>query len=224
MSFEHPVYRAIGEYKFVLCSSSPRRKDILNQIGFDPIIRKSNFKEDLDKSSYSRDNLVDYVADTAYHKLLDVRSRLVEEELSPSSAPLLLLSADTVVLCDGEIFEKPGSYEGNVAMLKRLRESQKAGHKLKIVTCGVLLKLDRSTGVEQESRFRSETEIHLVDAISDEDITNYCRSGEGLEVAGGFKIQGLGAVLFDCICGDYYNCVGLPASRVFREICSLILD
>jgi len=58
----------------------------------------------------------------------------------------------------------------------------------------------------------------------DADIRSYCRSGEGLEVAGGFKIQGLGAVLFDAIDGDFYNCVGLPASRVFGEICSLVLE
>ena len=220
MSFEHPVYTAIQEYKFILCSSSPRRRDILKQIGFEPIVRKSNFKEDLDKASYDASNLVEYVADTAYHKILDVRDSLAHE----TASRLLLLSADTVIICDGEIFEKPKSYEGNVAMLQRLRAAQAAGHKINIVTCGVLMKLHAAAGVEQMSRFRSETAIHLVDGLTDAQIRSYCRSGEGLEVAGGFKIQGLGAVLFDAIDGDFYNCVGLPASRVFREICSLVLE
>lgn len=219
MSYEHPVYTAIRRYRFILCSSSPRRRDILRQIGFEPIVRKSNFKEDLDKASYDASRLVDYVADTAYHKLLDVRNALGHE----TASPLLLLSADTVIICNGEIFEKPRSYEGNVAMLQRLRAAQAAGHKINIVTCGVLVKLGDGV-VEQESRFRTQTAIHLVDGLTDAAICSYCRSGEGLEVAGGFKIQGLGAVLFDAIDGDFYNCVGLPASRVFAEICSLVLE
>ena len=62
----------------------------------------------------------------------------------------------------------------------------------------------------------------MINGISNEDIENYCKSEEGFEVAGGFKIQGFGSILFKGIKGDYYNCVGLPISMLFKELCSFL--
>lgn len=202
----------IGNYKFILCSSSPRRLEILKQIGFNPLVEKSNFKEDLNKSEYA--DPIDYVRDTSYYKLVDVC------ENTSHDGPLLFLSADTVIISGDKILEKPNNFENNVKMLKTLRESQNNGEIIKIVTCCTLCKVIE--GVKDIKKFDSITEIKLVDDITDEFIIEYCKSGEGLEVAGGFKIQGFGAILFKEIRGDYYNCVGLPASLVYGEIKNML--
>lgn len=211
------IYEEIKKYDLILCSSSPRRKEILTQIGFEPIIIKSNFAEDLNKSKYP--NPIDYVEETSYHKLIDVYEDIHKLK---GNKPKILLSADTVIISNNKIFEKPTNYENNVKMLKDLKNLQRSGYKIEIVTCCSILKLSK-TGEITSKKFRSITEIHLSDNLTDEMIEQYCQTGEGLEVAGGFKIQGKGAILFDKINGDFYNCVGLPASLVFKEINELLL-
>jgi septum formation protein len=214
--FNHPVHKFIKQYEFILCSNSPRRLDILKQIGFNPIIKKSNFKEDLDKSLYIG-KPIDYVKDTSYFKLIDVFESIKKDKKDKS---IILLSADTVIISGDKILEKPDNYENNIKMIKTLRNLQLNGEIIKIVTCCTLLKFKNNEKIIK--KFECSTEIKLIDNISDELIEQYCQSGEGLEVAGGFKIQGYGAILFDSINGDFYNCVGLPASKVFNEINDLI--
>lgn len=217
--FSHPVYSKIKEFDFILCSSSPRRLDILRQIGFDPLVEKSQFKEDLDKAKYGSD-LAKYVEDTAHLKLKEVYDRKKGEYGKGPSKGMVMLSADTVIICNNKVYEKPKSFENNVSMLKELRDQQDRGHRIEIVSSCILFK---DNGDRPETRrFSCCTAIKLIDGLTDDLIREYCRSGEGLQVAGGFKIQGLGSILFDSVNGDFYNCVGLPASRVFSELVALL--
>lgn len=213
MKFNHPLYNKLDKYKFILCSSSPRRLELLQQIGINPIIKKSNFPENLNKLEY-KGNEIQYVIDTSYAKLEDVYNSIEED------ANIILLSADTVIISNGEIFEKPGNYENNVKMLKKLCYLQNEGYKIKIVTCCTLLK--REDNKVSIKKFQCISEIEMIEGISNKDIENYCKSEEGFEVAGGFKIQGFGSILFKGIKGDYYNCVGLPISMLFKELCSFL--
>lgn len=220
--FNHPIHKAIKEYEFILCSSSPRRIEILQQIGFNPIVKKSNFKEDLDKANYKTD-LVEYVQDTAYYKIIDVFETLQsEKEIKNNGKPLLLLSADTVILCNNKIYEKPKDFNNNVSMLKSLRDEQYKGNKIEIVTCCVIL-INKGNDNKVIKKFNCKSEIKLINDLNDKLIEQYCLSGEGQQVAGGFKIQGFGSILFDSINGDFYNCVGLPASKVFNQLCDCVL-
>lgn len=230
--FHSKLHERLAAYEFVLCSSSPRRYELLQQVGITPRVEKSAFKEDLDKSLYEGDPYR-YVSDTSFEKCQEVYSRLRRRNCDTSNReanndghckPLLLLSADTVITAKGEIFEKPGSYASNVAMLKTLRDHEEQGTKIEVVSGCTILKEDpsTSTGNVQVRRFLSTTEIHLVKGLTDETIEEYCTSGEGQSVAGGFKIQGAGCLLFDSISGDYYNCVGLPLSLVCRELGALV--
>lgn len=217
------VYEEIKKYELILCSSSPRRKDILKQIGFDPIIIKSKFAEDLEKSKYN--DPIKYVEDTSFYKIMDIYENIhnINNNSSNNLKPKILLSADTVIICNNKIFEKPLNFENNVKMIKELRNFQKNGYKILIVTYCTLIKI-LINGKFTSKKFKSISEIHLIDNLSDLIIEEYCKSGEGLEVAGGFKIQGKGAILFDFIKGDFYNCVGLPASLVFEQISEIIND
>lgn len=216
---KHPVHDKIRETQtqFILCSGSPRRLDILQQIGFYPTVIKSNFKEDLDKSKYAS-NPLDYIEDTSYFKLLDVYNNQIDLN---NGVNYMLLSADTVIICNKEIFEKPKTVENNIKMLKTFKRLQEEGGNFQIVTfCTLLLK--NSNEPVKIKKFNKVTEIKFIDGLNDEFIENYCLNDEGLDVAGGFKIQGFGSVLIDEIRGDYYNCVGLSASQVFQEICNIL--
>jgi septum formation protein len=200
----------LSHYDLILCSGSPRRLDILRQLGLSPRVIKSTFAEDLDKSQF--DHPIEYVAATAREKIREVHNRVISDD---QVSPKILIAADTVIIGDGRIFEKPMDYESNVSMLKSFREIQQNGGNICIVTCGYIMFCESNEEKPIEREFRSCTEIRFIKDMSDEFIEEYCQSGEGLEVAGGFKIQGFGSVLFERIHGDYYNCVGLPASRVW---------
>ncbi|TID18167.1 hypothetical protein CANINC_003908 [Pichia inconspicua] len=209
--FNHWIHKKLAndKYKVILCSSSPRRLDILKQLGINPIVEKSTFEEDFDKNNF--DEPIDYVQATAREKLKDVVNRINSEKT-------IYLSADTVIICNNKIFEKPLTIEQNITMLKELFDLQRNGESIKIVTCCCLY----NSFNEKTFEFNETSLIKLSTNLSDLDIIEYCKSGEGLEVAGGFKIQGFGMILFESIQGDFYNCVGLPGRLVFEKIGEII--
>lgn len=216
--FNHWIHKELENYEFVLCSGSPRRYDILKQLGINPVVEKSNFKEDFDKELYVG-KPVDYVKATGLEKLKEVVGRIDKDgergrRRRRRRKGRIYLSADTVIICDGKIYEKPKSIERNVSMLKELRDKQANGSKLEIVTCCAMF-----NNVNDESlEFEASSYITLCRDLQDSLIEEYCLSEEGLEVAGGFKIQGFGMILFESINGDFYNCVGLPGRLVFQKL------
>lgn len=212
--FNHWIHLKLLEekYEVILCSGSPRRLDILKQIGINPIVEKSNFKEDFDKNEFAN-KPIEYVQATAREKLNEVINRI-----DNNNKKRIYISADTVIICGGKIFEKPNSFDSNVNMLKELRDLQGKGESIKIVTCCCMH--NNTSGERNE--FSETSLIKLVSNLTDSGIIDYCKSGEGLDVAGGFKIQGFGMILFEAIEGDFYNCVGLPGRIVFEKIGELI--
>lgn len=212
--FEHPVYRKLAEYRVILCSTSPRRKDILEQLGFEFEIAKSHFEENLDKSKYSVD---EYVRETATGKAKAVWNSLDKDA---KRKKVLLIAGDTVVESQGKIYEKPRDYRRNVEMLKGLRDAKSAVN----VRSGVVLMLgdEETPDGYRMVRFNTKTVVHMKHSISDKFIELYCKTGEGLQVAGGFRIQGYGITLMEGVEGDFYNGVGLPSTRTFDEICKLM--
>lgn len=197
--------------KFLLCSTSPRRLQILQQLGFDPIVVASQFDENLDKSLSPQV----YVQETATGKMMAVWNTL-QEKVDGT----LLLACDTVVANEGRIYEKPKTFEENRRVLREIRDSNEPVY----VHSGlVVLVIDSTESIGYRMR-RSivTTTIHMNRRISDKLIDEYCSTGEGLEVAGGFKIQGKGMLLMDGIEGDYYNVVGLPGAHTFEEISKLV--
>lgn len=212
--FDHPVYQKLADYKVILCSTSPRRKDILAQLGFQFEIAESHFEENLDKSKYSVD---EYVRETATGKAKAVWNSL---DRRTKTGKILLIAGDTVVESGGKIYEKPQDYQKNVVMLKELRDSKNAVN----VRSGVVLLLgdEKLPDGYQMVRFNDKTVVEMKNDVSDEFIELYCRTGEGLQVAGGFRIQGYGIMMMKGVKGDFYNGVGLPSTKTFDEICKLL--
>ncbi|KAF8261357.1 Maf/Ham1 [Lactarius quietus] len=201
-----PGINKLAGKRVILASNSPRRKEILQIFGLAPEV-------DLGPSSF--ENIHEYPVATATHKAVEVYERLVRAD--PENGPDLVIGADTVVLTHAqplssdvayselpgvlqELLEKPDSKEDNLRMLQDLN-----GSVCEVVT-GVSLVFPILTSPGYD--------IRLLNA--------YVDSGEGLDRAGGFAIQGLGGLLIRKIEGDYHNVVGFPASSFFRFLDLLV--
>jgi len=202
--FKHPVFDKIKGKKFILASTSPRRIEILTQMGFENIeIYPSNFPEDLKKEDYTPS---DYVLHTAIGK-----GQAVYEELKAKGEAenTIILAADTVVELDGQIFEKPKDKEDQIKNLKYYRDSRKIQH----VLSGVVVINDGKQYTHVE-----DTSLHFDFEASDEMLQAYVDTNEGLGVAAGYRVQLRGSLLMRKIDGDYYNAVGLPFRNTFKLI------
>ncbi|KAJ8080685.1 hypothetical protein AAF712_008388 [Marasmius tenuissimus] len=225
-----PAIKKLKDKRIVLASNSPRRKEILATLGLAPEIIPSTFKEDLGIDSFQ--NVHEYPVATATHKAVEVYERLVTE--NPDEAPDLIIAADTVVLTHAqpsttqtgynvlpdmaqELLEKPLDKADNLRMLMDLN-----GSVCEVVT-GVTLVYPvlQAPGYairsidERSLVYFADNPEHLLKAYAD--------CGEGVDRAGGFAIQGLGALLVRKIEGDYNNVVGFPAASFFKLL-DLIID
>lgn len=214
MSFsltEVPKYRKLANGRVVLASKSPRRKQILTeQLGLDVSVFPSGFPEDLDKSTHTA---FEYVVNTAIQKAVDVYKAEIDSDKPPS----LVLGADTIVLCDDVVMEKPRDIGHNIKMLKQLRDCRTPHQVFTAVACIIPFDKPVSPGYAMETHLE-ETEVHFDRNITDEMINAYANSKEGSDAAGGYKIQNRGAMFVSKINGDYYNVMGMPVHGTMTAI------
>ena len=183
-------------------SSSPRRVEILNGIlGLGCTVVASTFPEDLDKSQFTPSA---YVAENAKRKALEVYERLSSER---GSAPSLVVGADTVVLRDGTILEKPKTTELAKAMVGSL-----SGRTHEVAT-GVALIYAPLDGGEPTIEVFVETTTVTFAELSSSLIDAYVATGEPMDKAGGYGIQSKGGAFVQCIAGCYFNVMGFPMHR-----------
>ncbi|MFL0796988.1 MAG: Maf family nucleotide pyrophosphatase [Cellvibrionaceae bacterium] len=174
----------------ILASRSPRRSELLQQIGVHFTVMPSAVEElRLDGEEPEA-----YVSRLSREKAQDVW------EKSGGEAPVL--GADTIVVCDDVILEKPANETEAVAMLLRL-----SNRKHQVMTA---VSLVSSVGVETSIETKVSTTDVVFRAISEDDAQEYWLTGEPRDKAGGYGIQGLGAVFVQSISGSYSNVVGLP--------------
>lgn len=198
--------------RIILASKSPRRKQILeDQLGFSNVaVVPSLFKEDLDKTQLTP---FQYVLETATHKAVDV----YRSEITADKEPSIVIGADTVILLGETILEKPRSPAAHYDMLKSLRDSPHPHKVYTAVACIVPYEVPIHPGYAVES-YIEETSVHFDPSISDEVLRSYVESGEAADAAGGYKIQGRGAVFIKRIEGDYFNVMGLPVHGTHKTI------
>jgi septum formation protein len=176
----------------VLASNSPRRRQILSDAGIPYIVRAPNVREDL----RSGESPGDYVR------------RLAEEKafVVPLHAGEIVLAADTVVVVDEHLLEKPRDLADARRMLSLL-----SGRNHEVLT-GICLRSEGRKIVDAAT-----TRVHFMRLTADE-IDDYVRSGEPMDKAGGYAIQGLASKFIDRIEGCYFNVVGLPMALVYRHL------
>lgn len=204
----------------ILASASPRRTSILNeQLGLSVRAIPSGFAENLDKASLSP---ISYVQETARQKALEVYGRCEKPfKAQHERPPSLVIGADTVVVLDGEVLEKPGSLAEARRMLRKLSDA--GTHSVITGVCMIYggTKLDDAP---HENTFAEITTVTFKQ-MSDEEINAYIATGEPMDKAGGYGIQGLGSCFVSGITGDYFNVVGARRlSTSAAHICAVSLS
>ena len=181
----------------ILASASPRRKALLEQIGLKFTVDASGNDEQVEDG-------------VEPHQLVCRISLQKAEAVSGKYTDAIIIAADTIGVIDGQIIGKPRSSEKAREMLARL-----SGKAHKVITG--LTVLDTAS---QKTVSRSvETTVYMKKLTSGE-MDNYVKSGEPLDKAGAYAVQGLGAVIIERIEGDYFNVMGLPLAtlaEVLRE-------
>lgn len=214
--------------QIILASGSPRRLELLQQIGLRPIVVKSRIEEKITETdpalvveALSRqkacdvaEHLEEYLIESSFS---DPMTGLSETNIDPvpvfNPSQALVLGADTVVSCDGKILGKPHSHDEAFQMIKLLQ-----GRSHQVYT-GVTLALPESS---DRFTFHEETIVHVV-PMTDAEIRAYAENAEPMDKAGAYGIQGTFGKFIDRIEGDYYNVVGLPLAQVYAEIKKFVL-
>lgn len=176
----------------VLASQSPRRAEILTAAGIPFVVRKP----EIDEQRRPGETPEEYVRRLALEKAQAVR--LGESEI--------VLGADTVVVLDGAVLEKPQDHQDAAGMLQAL-----SGKRHEVLT-GICLRSAGRTVIDAAS-----TAVSFL-PLDPEEISGYVRSGEPMDKAGAYAIQGLASRFVDRIEGCYFNVVGLPISLVYRHL------
>lgn len=180
-----------------MASGSPRRHELLAQAGVKHIVRPVDADETLP-------NGIDLEK-----AVLELAGRKAHAAAAENPGKIIL-SADTLVAANGKILGKPKSHEQAAEMLRSL-----SGKTHKVFT-GVVIKKG-----SRETIFAVCTEVEFYE-LSEAEINAYIATGEPMDKAGAYGIQGRGCVLVRQIRGDYFNVVGLPVSRVCRELRAFI--
>jgi septum formation protein len=185
--------------KLILASASPRRAEILRSAGL-PFSVLSSAVDETPVPAESPQDLVRRLA-------------LAKAELVAARAlgPTIVIAADTVVVLEGAILGKPRTSEDARQMLEKL-----SGRTHSVMTGVTLIRLP---DVERRE-FIETTQVHFA-SISNEEIVKYLSSGEPFDKAGAYAIQGLGGRFIPRIDGCYFNVVGLPLSRLCKELAEL---
>ncbi len=174
----------------VLASRSPRRAELLRAAGMEFIVRLA----DIDETPLKNEAPVDYVL------------RLAEEKASavPCAQDEIVLAADTCVVLGSEIMNKPKDAQDAFRMLTALQ-----GRRHEVIT-GICIRQGNSS-----VRDCASTSVWF-SPLSEDEINDYVASGEPMDKAGAYGIQGLASRFIDRIEGSYTNVVGLPVSLVYR--------
>lgn len=205
--------------KIILASASPRRKELLTQIGLTFTVMPSDVEEN-PKSELPQDMVIEL----SKKKAGDVWNRIVQNDTSVGSTAAgkgesggnsdreyLVISADTVVSIEGEILGKPKNEEDAVRMLSLL-----SGKEHQVYT-GVTMIWINEEGEKKEYSFYVCTGV-LMYRMNREEILQYVRSGEPMDKAGAYGVQGRAAAYIKAIRGEYSNVVGLPVGRLCQEM------
>lgn len=191
--------------ELILASASPRRKELLSQVGYDFTVCPAQ-GEEIMRGTTPRE----IVENLAAGKAEEVADRL-EKQAEYKGRPLLFVGADTVVAIDGQILGKPVDEEDAFHMLKRLSGNS---HEVSTGVCLVELAED---GSRREERFSQTTRVEVY-PMTEEEIRAYIASKDPMDKAGSYGIQGAFAAYIKGIEGDYNNVVGLPVGLLCQKL------
>ncbi len=176
--------------QLILASASPRRKELLGLFHVPFTIRVADIDETMDNTKIPFDEVA---------RVSRLKALAVERQ-----ADDIVIAVDTIVVCQGRILGKPRDEEDAFQMLRLL-----SGRDHQVMTGMTVLRADQTFTVTEV------TDIHFR-SLSDQEIRAYIATGEPMDKAGSYGIQGGAAIFAERIHGDYYNVVGLPVCRLWQ--------
>ena len=182
----------------ILASASPRRQELLKLFGLPFVVRVADIDETMDPQLSPRDEVARV-------------SRCKAAAIS-RSADDIVIAADTIVVCEDRVLGKPKTAEEACKTLHLL-----SGRDHQVMTGVTVLKDD------QIISFTEITDLHFRE-LSDKEIARYVASGEPMDKAGAYGIQGGAALFAQRMVGDYYNVMGLPVCRLYEILTQLAPD
>lgn len=177
----------------ILASSSPRRKELLELLGIPFQIKVSDVEET-------------YQDGLQPHEIVMELARIKSNAIAETNKKSVVIGADTIVVSNGKVLGKPADKEEAISMLTQL------SGKVHQVFTGVALSKDGNTHL-----FYEKTDVEFW-PLEEKEVEQYVLTGEPFDKAGSYGIQGYGSLLVKRIEGDYFTVVGLPVSRLNREL------
>lgn len=177
----------------ILASGSPRRKELLQILGYPFEVIVSDFEETIDESN----KLEDEIKKLSYGKAKTVFDKYQDD---------LVIGADTIVTIDNKVLGKPKTDDKAFEMLKEL-----SGKKHTVIT-GVTIMTKNKIDT-----FAVVSDVYF-NELTDEEINQYIKTKEPLDKAGGYAIQGISSKFIKKIDGDYYAIMGLPVSELYTRL------
>ncbi|MBU3934863.1 septum formation inhibitor Maf [Patescibacteria group bacterium] len=184
--------------QIILASQSPRRKQLLEQIGLEFEIDPSNYEEDMTLKMEPK-------------KLAEFLSLGKAKDVAERHKDTIIISADTIVAVDNEVFGKPKTPERAKYMLEKL-----SGRAHSVITGFTIIDTETNKQISKSI----ETKVYFKD-LSEQEIDLYIATSEPLDKGGAYAIQGLAALFVEKIEGDYFNIVGLPILALTTELKNL---
>ena len=178
--------------QLILASASPRRKELLGLFKIPFTIRVADIDETMDNTKSPFDEVA---------RVSALKAKAVERQWDD-----IVIAADTIVVCEGKVLGKPRSEAEAVEMLSLL-----SGRDHQVMTGCTVLQGDRA------ETFTEVTDLHFR-TLSRREIENYVASGEPMDKAGSYGIQGGAALFCERMVGDYYNVMGLPVCRLGQTL------
>ena len=176
--------------QLILASQSPRRKELLGLFHIPFTVRIADIDETMDPAQAPYDEVA--------------RVSLLKAKAVEANAEDVVIAADTIVVCDGKTLGKPHSEEEAAGMLRLL-----SGRDHQVMTGMTVLRGDTHKSITEV------TDIHFR-SLSENEIARYVASGEPMDKAGAYGIQGGAALFAEKMVGDYYNVMGLPVCRLWQ--------
>lgn len=193
------IDKILKPYKIVLASASPRRREILNMLNVDCVVKISDVAEPM-----SNEDPILQTMRHARNKLLAVTSKCDEKDL--------VIAADTIVVLDDTILGKPQSKLEAASHLRKL-----SGNSHQVIT---------ALCIGKENHLRTVYEISKVRfaSLSDAEIKDYLDTNEPMDKAGAYGIQGYGSQFITSIEGCYFNVMGFPVRKFYETLTEMIAE
>ena len=183
-------------YPIILASNSPRRKEILSQVGIEFTVIPSTLEEKTTSTCPK-----EIVMELSRQKARDIISR--------QEGPVMVIGSDTVVAIGDQILGKPKSKEDAFRMISMLQGDYNEVH------TGVTVIVKREDGTLEETTFNEAAKVKIAEMTTQE-IESYIATNEPMDKAGAYAIQGKFACYVERIEGDFYTIVGLPIARLYQ--------